>query len=127
MGTDQYTLRGESKVIDGIEIARYAHAYKHSWDRFPGARDRKVSLTERFADDAVYKHKSVRHFIIGDHFWDCETSETPVFELRAETERLRAGYADTGKYLSESARVIGYLVKSGRRYTIRPVEQKIAA
>lgn len=125
MGTDEYTLRGESKVVGGIKIARYAHSYKHRFGYFPGSI--AVSAKESRACDAQYKHRGVRHFIIGDHFWNCETEEMPVFMINPDMEQLRMSYADTGKYLSEHSTVIGHLIKVNGRYCVRYTQERIAA
>ena len=104
MGQYRYTLRAATRTISGMEIGRYGYAYKLGFDHYPGARNRRIAAFEAQAEDAAYKNRGLRHFIVGE-FTEVAATPVPVFE----TEAIVPAFTEESR-----CQVIGHLIREGR-------------
>ncbi len=115
MGMYWYTLRAETKTIDGIVIGRYSYAYKESWDNFPGSSSKTARLAETHAENAKYDNRDVRHFIMADSFATACQDGYYVF---------RIDYEPSGHVVEiPNATVVGYLRKERGRFVFKNIDR----
>ena len=126
MGLYWYTMRKQTKVVDGtvawmkgfiksdVELARFAYAYKDfgmasSWG-VPAAWKRLAGRAHAAADRAFEANPDVEYYIMGDSFKEAAEQHYPVFKMK---EKM-------GAFLEETSDpVVGYLNKVGRgKYNI---------
>lgn len=117
MGLYHYTLRAETKTIDGIEIGRYGFAYK---ERFDALSSPRVCAMRSRGEDASFTNSKVRHFIMADSFKEACEEGYYVFQIdrcpsALVTETIRG------------AIVVGYIRKVGGRFVFRRQAPKMAA
>lgn len=118
MGTSIYSLRSDTRSVDGIKIARYGFSHQDGWDS-RGALTRAFSVGER----AIEKiGADVTHFIMGD--WETVGAEgcahpTYVYKKTPTEYRptLSATCSDTG--LRQGERIVGILFRRGRKLMFR--------
>lgn len=112
MGINVYSLRSDTRIIDGIEIARYGCAYKVSSRFSPAEINRATSVGEK----ALAKiGDRVSHYIIGEwaHIGDTELRIYPV----AKVHKL-AALSHDGQF-RYGDRQVGYLIREGRRIVFK--------
>jgi hypothetical protein len=120
----QSSLRSQTKIIDGIEIGRYSHAYKESFsaNNYPGGRGRLARHAEAIGEAALEKNFRVRHFIEADSFATATQDGYYVFEIDREPPVTTSDLKGT---------VVGRLRKVGGRFVFERGSfasfQKIAA
>lgn len=112
MGVYQYTLRKETKTVDGVKIGRYGYAYKHSYfrhynqDRYATMYNRLVGSVEAAADRAFEANADLEYAAIGEWKYANEGEGLTVIKVK------NASFADdTSKH-----EVVGYLKKEGRKF-----------
>ncbi len=120
MAIYQYTLRADTKVVDGIEIGRYGYAYKESSSlrKFPGSS--ATAAIESKGEDAAHRHRHVRHFIMADSFKTAADDSYAVIEIDREPSAVRSGFGMEPK-------IVGYLKRSGRNYYLTSMSSLKAA
>lgn len=113
MGVYCYTLRKDTKIVEGLKIARYGYAYK---DRFwaDGAFNRLTARAHSFAESAQYALKdSVDGVIIGE--WEyAKNDKLPIMKVKD----LPSCHVDCNSFNRGDYEIIGYLVKVGRKFKI---------
>lgn len=107
MGTYCYTLRTQTKTVDGMTIGRLSYAYKYSFWRESGAYRRRVAIMESHADNARYKNPDLEYVILGE-FSNAEKEKIPVFKI----PKTLITHMDS----SVPGTLVGYLSKHGRKY-----------
>jgi len=112
MGVYQYTLRKDTKIVDGVKIGRYAYGYKHSYfrhynqDRYAKMYSRLVGSVEAAADRAFEANADLEYAVIGDWKYASEGEGLTVIKVK------NASFADdTAKH-----EFVGYLKKDGRKF-----------
>jgi hypothetical protein len=118
MGVYRYTLRKETKVIDGLVIGRFGFAYKESFWSEGGAYKRRVAQALAAAERARYDLPDLRYAIMGE-FKDCADQPYAVFDCDTKTE----SFSDT----KTPGVVVGHIRKVGRKYVFTPLQAKLAA
>lgn len=103
------SLRSQTKIIDGVEIGRYSHAYKESWSsgNYPRGRGGLVRRAEAIGASALEKNAHVRHFIEADSFATATEDGYYVFEIDGEPAITTS---------SLKGRIVGRLRKVGGRF-----------
>ncbi len=110
MGVYCYTLRKQTRQIDGVTIGRTAYAYKDHWDAY---RSPFVARQHAAAERARNANPKLTRVIMGD--WKYAATEPlPVFEI---SEGLTA-FMDH----KSPGPVVGYVTKSGGRYRYKAVD-----
>ena len=112
MGVYQYTLRKDTKIVDGVKIGRYAYGYKHSYfrhynqDRYAKMYNRLVGSVEAAAVRAFEENPDLEYAVIGDWKYASEGEGLTVIKVK------NASFADdTAKH-----EFVGYLKKDGRKF-----------
>jgi hypothetical protein len=113
------TIRSETKVVDGIEIGRYAYAYKESSSQrnYPGGPGRRVSLAESHASDAQHRNMKVRHFVCADSFKTATEDGYWVWQIDRDPPLSLCS-------IPKDALIVGYLRKEGGRFVFRRCEAR---
>lgn len=88
MGMYEYTLRADTKVVDGIEIGHYGYAYKHGWDYHADSPIPSVRRSIRAQYAAAEKAKDkldragVRHVVQATKWsWAEDSAGLTVFRV----------------------------------------------
>ena len=112
MGVYQYTLRKETKVVDGIKIGRYGYACKHTYfrhsnhDRYAKMYNRLVGSVEAAADRAFEANADLEYAAIGE------------WKFASDPDGLAVIKVNTPSFADDTARneIVGYLKKEGRKF-----------
>jgi hypothetical protein len=103
------SLRSQTKIIDGVEIGRYSHAYKESWssNNYPRGRGGLVRRAEATGAASLEKIAHVRHFIEAASFAAATEDGYYVFQIDREPAITTSDLKGT---------VVGRLRKVGGRF-----------
>jgi hypothetical protein len=130
MGVYQYTMRKDSREVDGIKIGRFEFAYKLGRDWEPGGRtdmykngkfvkNRVVLSLEAKARSAREALADVRYVVVSNDFNDAAKYDLPVYEVG------RVMYQFTEEL--DSKDLVGVLRKVGRVFKFIPAAEQQAA
>jgi acetone carboxylase gamma subunit len=113
MGIYVYTLRAETRIVDGVEIGHYGYAYKSGWDWHAdstvGSIKRRIRALFAKAENAAHKNRDVRHFIA--HHFAKITEPTPVFATAKVHDVIEEEIPGV---------IVGYLRRDGRKLRFIP-------
>jgi hypothetical protein len=116
VGIYVYTLRAETRNIDGREIGTMKFAYKihNYWRGDPGygSYTRSIAVFHALAEKARWKNRDLTLVILGD-FKNAERERLPVHEISTR----RSDWADTDTL----GPIVGHVEKVGRGYRYIPV------
>jgi len=109
MGVYQYTLRKDTKTVEGMKIGRYAYAYKHSNRAYECKPYRqRVNITEAAGERAAEALPDLEYAIMGEWKHAVHPYDVAVIKLK----KVVPSFADT----IIPGEVVGYIYKVGRKF-----------
>ena len=116
MGLYQYTLRSDTKTVEGTEIGHYQFAYKLSYRWDDRRYDFMCDTKSRHAANAREKLAHVRYFVQGEWGYADDKEGLPIY--RAE-DGPRAEFTEE---MPKRWPIVGVLRRTGRKFRIDPIE-----
>lgn len=117
MGVYCYTRRKDMITVDGLNIVRFAYAYKQHWDSSSNRTVNRLHTMAEKATDATYDAK---YAVMADGFHLAKTGALPIYEMARSgieycAEELNCYDEETKTW---KPKIVGYLRKVGRKFII---------